>query len=279
MNSFVCSLASGEAHRRALICDILLCCVGIFCSSVLQAQDLPLTQAMTMSTLSPLDLSKGVGKPDLESARHSPVPEEYIWTADDTARDAKIVYTFPAVTEQIEPHYFREHFNLGTLPKEATLYLAGPRSVKVWINGQMAEQVESDVTSPLGMHVFATDVTRFLKAGTNVIAVEAVRGRGVTGFANSALLRQQTFGQVLVAKMIAKPMWVDWPSFMRSGKDWKSSAATTKGWESAGFDDTVWSQCRVSAGSRVRWSCSSGTQTRDSTTGRATRASLDISRT
>ncbi len=240
MNSFVRSLASGLAHRRALVCGILLGCIVIFCGSVMQAQDLPLTQAMTMSTLSPLDLSKGVGKPDLESARHSPVPEEYIWTADDTARDAKIVYTFPAVTEQIEPHYFREHFNVGTLPKEATLYLAGPRSVKVWINGQMAERVESDVTSPLGMHVFATDVSKFLKAGANVIAVQGVRGRGVTGFANSALLRQQTFGQVLVAKMIAKPMWVDAPSFMRSGKDWKSSAVATKGWESAGFDDTAW---------------------------------------
>jgi len=90
------------------------------------------------------------------------------------------------------------------VPQEATLYLAGPRRVKVWINGQLAEEVESDVTSPLGMHVFATSVAKFLHSGQNTIAIEAVRGRGVTGFANSALVRQQTFGQVLVAKIVAR---------------------------------------------------------------------------
>ena len=211
----------------------------LFCAE-LHAQDLPLTQSMKMSTLSPLDLSRETGKPDLESSRHKPVTEEYIWTADDTARDAKIVYTFPAVTEQTEPHYFRDRFTITAVPKEATLYLAGPRSLKVWINGQPAEQVESDVTSPLGMHVFTTAVSKFLKPGPNVIAIEAVRGRGVTGFANSALLRQQTFGQVLVAKIVPLAAGLEGPPLMRSGKDWKSSATATKGWESAAFDDTAW---------------------------------------
>jgi hypothetical protein len=195
---------------------------------------------MSMSKLSPIDLTRGVGKPDLESARHKQVDEEYIWTADNTARDAKIVYTFPAVTEQVEPHYFREHFNVGATPKVATLYIAGPRSVKVWINGQMAEQVESDVTSPLGMHVFATDVAKVLKPGANVIAIEAVRGRGVTGFANSALLRQQTFGQVMVVKIVPATQGVNGPSLMHSNKDWKSTATLAKGWETAGFDDASW---------------------------------------
>ena len=86
------------------------------------------------------------------------------------------------------------------MPREATLYIAGPRSVDVWLNGILAEHVESDVTSPLGMHVFAASVAKYLQPGANTIAIEAVRGRGVTGFANSALVRQQTFGQVLVVK-------------------------------------------------------------------------------
>jgi alpha-L-rhamnosidase len=40
------------------------------------------------------------------------------------------------------------------------------------------------------MHVFATNVAKYLQPGANTIAIEAVRGRGVTGFANSALVRQ-----------------------------------------------------------------------------------------
>ena len=204
------------------------------------AQDLPLTQPRTMNTISPLDLARAVTKPELESSRHTPLPEEYIWTAKDAAADTKVVYTFPKVTEQTEPHYFRERFVVAAVPTKATLYLAGPRSVKVWINGQMAEQVESDVTSPLGMHVFATPVARFLRAGENTIAIEAVRGRGVTGFANNAIVRQQTFGQVMVAKIVPRARGVEAAALMRSGRDWRSSTTATAGWQEAGFDDAGW---------------------------------------
>ena len=204
-------------------------------------QDLPLGQDLSRNLFKPLDPTRGVtGAVDLESARHQPLPEEYIWTANETAADAKVIYSFPKTSEQVEPHYFRERFHVTTAPKEATLYLAGPRRVKVWINGQIAEEVESDVTSPLGMHVFASSVAQFLHSGTNVIAIEAVRGRGVTGFANSALLKQQTFGQVLVAKIVPLARGVDGPALMRSGTDWKSSAAGAQGWERVGFDDSVW---------------------------------------
>jgi alpha-L-rhamnosidase len=195
---------------------------------------------MSISKVTPLDPTRNLTNPILQSTRHTPVPEEYIWTADDTARDAKIVYSFPGRNEQIEPHYFRAHFNVPTVPKEATLYIASPRSIKVWINSQLAEQVESDVTSPLGMHVFTTAVAKLLHAGKNTIAIEAVRGRGVTGFANSALLRQQTFGQVLVAKIVPLAEGIDGPALLLTNKDWRSSTSATKGWEQADFTDTAW---------------------------------------
>ncbi len=194
------------------------------------AQDLPLTQQMSINTLSPLDPTRGLTSPVLESSRHQPLPEEYLWTASDAATDAKLVYTFPKVTEQVEPHYFRTTFNVSSVPREATLYLAGPRSVEVWINGALAERTESDVTSPLGMHVFSAAVARFLRSGQNTVAIRAVRGRGVTGFANSALVRQQTFGQVLVAKLVPAAPGVEAPALMRSGKDWLSSTAPGEQW-------------------------------------------------
>lgn len=209
-------------------------------ATAILGQDLPLTQDLSMNHLTPLDPTRDVTQPVLESSRHAPLPEEYIWTANDAARDSKLVYTFPKVTEQTEPHYFREQFKVAAVPAAATLYIAGPRSVKVWLNGQMVEQVESDITSPLGMHVFATDVARSLRAGRNTIAIEAVRGRGVTGFANSALVRQQTFGQVLVAKIVPLAAGLNGPALMHSGKDWRSSTSAANGWERPEFNDARW---------------------------------------
>src|SRR5664279_2941583 len=124
----------------------------------LYGQDLPLTQVQTPSKISPLDPTKNLGQPELESSRHTPLAEEYIWTANDANANDKVLYTRPKADERIEPHFFRRSFTVAAVPREATLYIAGPRSVDVWLNGMLAEHVESDVTSPLGMHVFAEGV-------------------------------------------------------------------------------------------------------------------------
>lgn len=208
------------------------------------AQDLPLTKGFTQNELHPLDPTRDITNPVMESGLHKPLPEQYIWTADDSAAAGeKLVYKFPGMMEKIEPHYFRREFSVASVPAQATLYLAGPRSVKVWLNGQLAEQVESDTSSPLGMHVFAVPVAKFLRQGKNTIAIEAVRGRGVTGFANSALVRQQTFGQIIVAKILPLPEWVnktDVAPLMLSDREWKSSTQAAAGWQNADFNDTSW---------------------------------------
>jgi alpha-L-rhamnosidase len=211
-----------------------------FAARTAAAQDLPLTQTLTMNDLHPLDLTRDVHTHALERAQHTPLPEEYIWTASDAPKNAKLVYTFPKITEQTEPHYFRTHFNVGVVPPVATLYIAGPRSVSVWINGQMAGHVESDVTSPLGMHVFAMPMAKLLHAGQNTIAIEAVRGRGVTGFANSALVRQQTFGQVMVVKIVPRAEGIEAPALVRSGPGWRSATKADSGWQRPEFRDAAW---------------------------------------
>lgn len=203
------------------------------------AQDLPLTQTLTPSRVEPLDPSRGVPTPVLESSVHQPLPEQYVWTASEK-KSGKLVYRFPAITAETEPHYFRAQFHVDSVPREATLYIAGPRSVSVWVNGQPVEKVASDTSSPLGMHVFATPVARALRAGDNVIAIEAVRGRGVTGFANSALVQQQTSGRVLVAKIVPRAEGVEAPDLMHSGPEWRSSTAAEKGWEQPAFHDAAW---------------------------------------
>lgn len=215
---------------------VLLACIG----HGARAQDLPLTTKLHMSDAHPLDLSKNVSHPQLEREVHQPLPEEYIWTAADTAAESKLVYTFPGIGERTEPHFFRAHFRVGQVPPEATLYVAGPRSVSVWINGQQADRVSGDLGSPLNMHVFKTPVAKYLKPGENVIALQAVRGRGVTGFANSALVRQQTFGQVLAVKILPAAPGVEAPDLMHSDRSWKSTDKAADGWESTGFADKDW---------------------------------------
>jgi hypothetical protein len=96
---------------------------------LLHGQDLPLSQVMTPSKVTPLDPTRGLGQPALESSTHQPLPEEYIWTANDADANDKVLYTRPAANERTEPHYFRRIFTVAAVPSVATLYIAGPRSV------------------------------------------------------------------------------------------------------------------------------------------------------
>ena len=241
-------MVSGSKHLIRTMLAVPFCVTALVCARIGMPQDLPLTQKLSANQITPLDPTRSVKRPLLESTLHTALPEEYIWTASDHPHEDRLVYTFPKVTEQTELHYFREQFEVPTVPKKATLYLAGPRSVKVWVNGQMVEDVESDITSPLGMHVFATSVARYLRSGRNTIAVEAVRGRGVTGFANSALVRQQTFGQVLVAKIIPKAEGENGSALMQSDKSWRSSTKETIGWHGTTFDDASWLRVQTIGG-------------------------------
>ncbi len=152
-----------RVERGIAVCA--LCVMSV--AGCMRAQDLPLTQTLTMSHVSPLDPSRGVTAPVMESKIHTPLAEQYVWTATEK-KSGKLLYVFPAISAETEPHYFRAHFHVDNVPRDATLYIAGPRSVSVWVNGQPVEKVASDTSSPLGMHVFAAPVARALHAGDNV---------------------------------------------------------------------------------------------------------------
>jgi len=205
------------------------------------AQDLPVEHGGVKADVQVLDLAKDATGAKLERDVHTPLPEEYIWTANaEKSQGSAIIYKFPGLMEQTEKHYFRRAFEVASVPKNATLYVAGPRWEKVWINGQLADEVSSDTSSPLGMHVFATDVAKYLHAGKNVIALEVVRGRGVTGFANSAIVRQQTFGQVVAVKVLPAGKGVNAAPIVVSDKKWTSTEKPAAGWEKASFNDSGW---------------------------------------
>jgi hypothetical protein len=205
---------------------------------------------MTTPGPGPLDpVADATGTP-LQRDLHKPLPEQYIWTAPDTgaASTDQIKYVFPGVNEKTEPHYFRTTFKVDAIPPRATLYVAGPRSAQIYLNGRMIEHVETDITHPVTMHVIAVPVEGVLKPGNNVLALKVIRGRGVTGFTNSALLIQETSGQVVVSKIVAREPWVNGPTLMLSGPDWRSSTSPTNGWDAPGFDDSSWKPVQALAG-------------------------------
>lgn len=173
---------------------------------------------------------------------HSALAEEYIWTAGDAAalHADHHRYSFARSDVKVAPHFFRSVFQLDRVPSSATLYIAGPRSVKIYLNGQLIDRVESNIDSPLGMHVYATNLSGHLQQGSNTLALEVIRGRGIVSLSNSRIVEQQTLGEVLVAKIVPAASWVDAPAILISSPQWKSNLTATSGWEQPSFDDRGW---------------------------------------
>lgn len=201
-----------------------------------------LSVAQSVPAAGSLDPTRTVAQPQLFSSFHKPLQEQYIWTSEDSAaaKSDVIHYTFPALSEKTESHYFRVHFFVARVPAQATLYLAGPRSVNVYVNGAPAGSRTADLLSPLDMHVFAINVARFLHTGDNLLALKVVRGHGVTGFLNSAVAMQQTFGEVLVAKIIARAEGIDGDPILISDAQWKGVLHAALDWQRAEFNDAAW---------------------------------------
>ncbi len=189
-----------------------------------------------------LDPTRSVAQPRMFSGLLTPLTEQYIWTREDSMVGARVPqrYRSPGLTHNTAEHYFRVTFHLDAAPARATLYLAGPRSVTLYVNGVLAERISSDLLNPLDMHVFPVNVAQLLRPGRNVLAMQVVRGRGVPGFVNSALAMQQIFGEVLLAKLIPAPDGVDAPPILVSGPRWKGTLRAAAGWEQTAFDDSAW---------------------------------------
>lgn len=186
-------------------------------------------QGKRPATPEPLDPTRAA-TPVIESTIHTPLPEQYIWTVGPPQKES----------EQPAPRYFRRTFQAASVPSAATLYVAGPRSIKVWLNGQLADSVTSDPFSPLGIHVFITPIAKFLHPGENTIAIEAIRGRGVAHSADSPLVQQLTSGRVLAAKIVPAAPGVNVPALTISDPSWKGSTTATEGWQQPAFDDANW---------------------------------------
>ena len=122
--------------------------------------------------------------------------------------------------------YFRVAFRVKTVPRQATLYMAGPEASTAYINGKLVDKVQDNPASPLQMPVFETDVSGKLHAGENVLALK-ITPRGDD--------------DQLVVKIVSAAAGIDAPALLISGPSWKSTLAADTNWQNLGFNDKSWS--------------------------------------
>jgi len=164
---------------------------------------LPPAAASAQSAPAPLDPTRSLAP--APAATRTPLPEQYVWTAG-----------------------------------AATLYIAGPREAHVYLNGALLGDFYSDIDAPIGFHVFHADAAKLLRAGDNVLAVEAIRGRGIVSGDASAATQQLSYGEILAVKIVPAAYGIDAPALLITNPDWKSTTAASAHWPDAGFDDSTW---------------------------------------
>jgi len=179
----------------------------------------------------PLDPTRNLVIPP--GSMHQPLPEQYIWTHGGP----------PVGSGEVQPRFFRAAFNLTAVPKDATLYLAGPRSARIYLNGKLVDHFDSDLTAPgLDFRVFATPLAGALRMGRNVLAMDVVCGKGGPKYTNVASTIQIANGKVVVAKILPAAPWVptESPALLLSDTAWKATLTASGDWQNPAFDDSAW---------------------------------------
>jgi hypothetical protein len=194
----------------------------------------------TKITNQDLDPTRNIKTPVLESTIHTPLSEEYIWTKEDAVPEHPTKNGWKPVAKNMGPHYFRRTFNLVSVPPHATLYLSGFSSAIVYLNGQSIATDEPDPDSEISTRVYAHDVTGTLRAGKNVLAIEAVRGSDVGNSANTRIGIQQDRGEALVAKIIPADRGIMAPALLITDAQWKATLHAATNWQDLSFDDSAW---------------------------------------
>jgi alpha-L-rhamnosidase len=199
----------------------------------------------------------------LMRAPKTDLQEEFIWTMGDAAAlHAAYQASVRGQNDKIAAHYFRREFAVAEVPKEATLYVAGPRSATVYLNGVKVLAFADDGEGK-GFHVRRADVAGALRPGRNVLAMELVRGHSSLHTGAGPVINQVTYGEVLAVKIVPCGVGVAAAPLVVSDGGWKSTLAPATGWQEATFDDAAWKPVQTlgALGSRsdfLQWNADAG---------------------
>ncbi len=128
--------------------------------------------------------------------------------------------------------YFRSVVNVpaDVALTAAKLSLTADDQWTVWFNGKELGKSGTDEFAWRQLHTF--DVQKLLKAGPNVIAIEAKNAKeGPAG--------------VLAKLTIESPQWGN--KTFTSGADWKASQTPASDWQNAAFNDANWQNTKAGA--------------------------------
>jgi serine/threonine protein kinase len=135
---------------------------------------------------------------------------------------------------------FRKVFEVETRPTKATLDISCDETFVVWLNGT---EVFKNASPHYTQRVFGIDVTRHLRTGKNVLAVQGTNlpDRLDARFGTTAgLLAQVTTTGETGDAVLAK-----------TDETWKCHERSSDGWIMPGFDDRAWAPARVWQEDRV----------------------------
>jgi alpha-L-rhamnosidase len=200
----------------------------------------------------------------LQQPQKTELREQFIWTKGDAAAlDPAYQAKVRGQDDKITPHYFRARFAVGVVPKEATLYIAGPRSATVVLNGAKVMQFGDDDGGGKGFHVRTAEVAGALREGENLLAIQEVRGHSSLHTGASPVINQVTYGEVLAVKVVPRGIAVDVPALVVSDGSWRSSVDAKAGWDTAAFDDSGWAAVQTlgALGSKsdfLQWNADAG---------------------
>jgi hypothetical protein len=141
--------------------------------------------------------------------------------------------------------YFRDSFDLKSVPGMATLYVAGPDRLRVYVNGRLLANAERDLRSRLRPIVLTLFVGDYLRLGENVVAIEA------------------SHGDRLAVKIVPRAAGLEAPALMISDGGWRCSERASSGWEQPGYRADSWPAVRSLGGVEsnidfLRWNSDAG---------------------
>ncbi len=148
------------------------------------------------------------------------IKSEWIWTAD--------------VSNGIEPSYFRKMLDIHQPIKKAVVQGIANNYMKIYINNVYVGQVLSRYSMsilPIVLRVRTFDITKYLKEGKNIIAIEAYNYNNYKGAIN-------IYGQILsknatVSEIITDSTWICKTLKILNTNDWQTLDFKENGWKQA----------------------------------------------
>ena len=133
-------------------------------------------------------------------------------------------------------HDFRLNFEVRTPVRRASLYVTGQDSASAWINGKQV--LEAEPLPPWKQMPWKTymirDISKDVKSGGNVLAVEIVR------YADRRSANSSQTPMSAVLYLEAEDGSVE--LFQTGKQGWRASLNASGNWQAVGFDDASWKE-------------------------------------